>query len=50
MKALRLKVLRNQKYANMLFHCQLSTVNCPLLKAIETAQYEGVKAEGFKAI
>jgi len=43
-----MKVLRNRESVNMLIHCQLSIVNCQLLKAIETAQDEGVKAEGFK--
>jgi len=37
-KVLRLKVLRNQESANLMFHCQLSIVNCQLLKAIETAK------------
>jgi hypothetical protein len=38
MKGLRLKVLRNQESAHLPFHCQLSIVNCQLLKAIETAK------------
>jgi hypothetical protein len=47
-KAKGVKTEGIKESANLPFHCQLSIVNCPLLKAIETARLKVLRIKELR--